>query len=134
MLSHGVQPTAFFAPAHTYDANTVAVVKMLAGICFISDGYALSAYRKDGMTFLPSICDGPLTLPLVAGTFTYVFHPSMMREKAFFRLEQFLEKTKGSVITVEQALQYVQPRQGCMGCLLEYGIWLARGVRRGLRK
>ena len=132
MLSHGVPPTAFFAPAHTYDANTVAAVKTLAGIRFISDGYALRAYRKDGMTFLPSICDGPFALPF--GTYTFVFHPSVMDEAAFSRLEKFLSQNAVSVITAGQALQHVQPRQGCIGWLLEYGIWLARGLRKALRQ
>ena len=61
--------------------NTIKALKLISSIKYVSDGYALQTYMKDGMTFIPSICDGPFAVPF--GLYTYVFHPSVMTEAAF---------------------------------------------------
>lgn len=131
LRAHNIIPTCFFAPAHTYDANTVKALKEVSEIGFISDGYELQAFRKDGMVFLPSICDGPFTMPF--GMYTYVFHPSTMKEEDFIRLECFLKKNNHCVINSETALQNIKKGQGVVGCLLENGIFAARKIRLILR-
>lgn len=131
LKTHGIVPKCFFAPAHTYDAATVKAVKRV-GVHFISDGYAFRPYQKDGMTFIPSICDGPFKMPF--GMYTFVFHPSVMKEAEFRRLEQFRQSCHGQVTTAENALKRTKRSQGIIGHLLEYGIYLARGVRKAVRK
>ena len=125
---HGIMPTCFFAPAHTYDANTVLALRESGSeIKFISDGYKLYPYRKNGMVFVPSICDGPFHMPF--GIYTYVFHPSYMDERGFERLKAFLDKEGGNVITAESCLGKIRSSQGLGGRILEYGIYIARGIR-----
>lgn len=131
MEEHGIAPTCFFAPAHTYDTNTVRALRKCPEIQFVSDGYAIQAFRKDGMVFLPSICDGPFTMPF--GLYTYVFHPSMMKEASFTRLEDFLKKNCGDIIDTTAALAYVRESQGIIGCLLENGVYFARKIRLALK-
>lgn len=127
-----IQPNSFFAPAHTYDENTVKAVSELAEMEFISDGYALRPYKKNGMVFIPSLCDGPFKM--LFGIHTFVFHPSVMREKDFLRLEKFLIQNRQNVITTDFALRRVKKTQGIVGILLEYGIYGLRGLRRLVRK
>lgn len=116
LKENGITPACFFAPAHTYDANTVKALCEIPEIRFISDGYALRPYQKAGMIFVPSICDGPFTMPF--GLYTYVFHPSVMKEDNFNRLEDFLVDNHAKVTDTSAALATVQSRQGALGCLL----------------
>ena len=127
LRAHDIIPTCFFAPAHTYDTNTVQALKEFQEIRFVSDGYALQAFQRDGMIFLPSICDGPFAMPF--GLYTYVFHPSVMKEENFIRLEKFLKKNHGDVIDTATALKYVRKSQGIDGKLIENGIYFARKIR-----
>lgn len=128
----GVIPACFFAPAHTYDANTVKILCEMPEIRFISDGYALRPYQKAGMIFVPSICDGPFTMPV--GLYTYVFHPSVMKEDNFNRLENFLAENHAKVTDTSTGLATVQSRQGALGWLLENGIYAARKLRNARAK
>ena len=122
-----VYTRCFFAPAHTYDKNTIYALKKSSNFRFVSDGYALSPYIKDGMVFIPSICDGPFSFPV--GMFTYVFHPSMMTEIGIKNMEIFLNKEKRNIACVDDVLTQVQKKQGMLGHILENGIYAARGVR-----
>ncbi|MBR2548000.1 MAG: DUF2334 domain-containing protein [Eubacterium sp.] len=127
-----VKPSGFFAPAHTYDLNTVRALKEFPEIQFISDGYALEAYKKDGMVFVPSICDGPFSFPF--GVFTYVFHPSVMKEEDFKKLESFLFNNRNRIINVEKALSCIRDGQGLIGTILENSIFIVRWIRYCLFK
>ena len=125
--AHDIIPECFFAPAHTYDKNTVNALKKIPEIKYISDGYALKPYKKNGMIFVPSICDGPFTMP--TGMYTYVFHPSVMKEENFARLESFLDNKSTDVIDTHIALTHIRKSQGIVGVLLENSIYIARGLR-----
>lgn len=129
---HGIYPCCFFAPAHTYDLNTVEALKKIEGIEFISDGYALRIFKKDDMNFLPSICDGPFHLPF--GLYTYVFHPSVMKERDFLRIEKFLEKNYKNVISVDRINWRNIRKQGLIGIFLEYSIFFLRAIRKKVQK
>lgn len=77
LKEHGLTPTCFFAPCHTYDEATVkAIALMKTEGCpmYISDGYALHPYQRDGVYFLP----------------TYLIHPISFQCKAFIRLSIIL--------------------------------------------
>lgn len=135
LLEHGVKPLAFFAPAHTFDAATVKACKKTDSNWFISDGYALQAYQKAGIVFLPSICDGPFRMKL-SGTYTFVAHPSKMDELAFNRWESFLSEVAGCneiADVLAEAAKGKYNKQGLIGNFLELGIYTARAIRRRLK-
>lgn len=129
---HNIKTRGFFAPAHTYDFNTVSAIKESASIEYISDGYALCPYKKDGVTFIPSICDGPFKMPL--GLYTFVLHPSMMSERSFLRLERFLNNNNENIVSVDEVIDRVQMKQGITGKSLEVGIYIARAIRKRIKK
>ena len=126
MKLHNIYPLCFYAPSHTFDANTVMALHDM-NVPFVSDGYALYPYKKLEMTFLPSICNGPFFIPF--GICTYVFHPSFMREKSFISFENFVNSYEKYIITAEEALQNIRDQQGLIGKILESGIYIARGLR-----
>lgn len=88
--NNGLNIEWFFAPSHTFDANTVAALKAI-GIYRISDTIALKPYRDTEMLFVPQI-GGKCRKMLLGGVFTFCFHPNTMTDKDFSELEKFLEK------------------------------------------
>lgn len=86
----GVYPKAFFAPAHTFDENTLLALKSESDIRIISDTVAGKPYCKDGFTFVPQQCGAVRKLPFALITFCY--HPNTMKDVDFSRLEEFLRK------------------------------------------
>ena len=89
----GIVPVCFFAPNHTFDNNTVTVLKKYPEIKFISDGYAFYPYEEKGMLYLPSVFDTPHKIAN-KGIFTFVFHPNEMLDKDFDYLEGFVKENK----------------------------------------
>lgn len=129
-VKHGIKPSCFFAPAHTYDKNTVLACKELGFFEFISDGYALHPFNKDGMIFLPSIFDTPHKMPF--GFYTFIFHPSKMNEEMFQILESFLHANIDNIKDVASIFHYYNTykKQGIVGRFIELCIHLMRILRK----
>lgn len=131
LKEHGICPTCFFAPAHTFDINTVKACKKTNEIEYISDGYALRPYKKVGMIFIPAVFDTPHKMPF--GLFTFVFHPSRMTEKSFTNLVNFLEQNYQYVTTVESVLGERMHGQGLLGRIIEVLMYAKRVVKNDVR-
>lgn len=80
--SHGIETDIFFAPAHSYDDNTL---KALAanGFKYISDGKSKKPYKRHGIICLPTRSGG---IPKIKGSgyYTAVIHAHewVKKEKA----------------------------------------------------
>lgn len=90
MEKNGINPKIFFAPAHTFDRNTLLALKNKSNIRIISDTIAYDKYEDEGITFIPQQSGRVRKLPFKTVTFCY--HPNLMRDKDFFELENFLKK------------------------------------------
>lgn len=88
LKSHGVNADIFFAPAHTYDKNTLKALKETTDIRIISDTVANDVYFQDELYFIPQQSGAVRTLPFKVVTFCY--HPNLMDDNAFEILEEFL--------------------------------------------
>lgn len=86
---HGIEPEVFFAPSHTFDENTIKAIKEESNIRIISDTVANKPYSKYGMTFVPQQSGRVRKLPF--DTVTFCYHPNMMDDQAFQKLERFLQ-------------------------------------------
>lgn len=93
MRQHGIDPRIFFAPAHTFDENTMTALKECSNICIISDTIANKPYTKYEMTFVPQQSGRVRRLPF--HTVTFCYHPNMMEKEDFEKLEVFLKKFHG---------------------------------------
>lgn len=91
LKQHGVIPTCFFAPAHTFDDVTVDVCRDSGFFQFISDGCAIYPFVKRNMLFVPNIFDTAYKI-LPFGVYTFVLHPSFITEKDLQKLESFIQK------------------------------------------
>lgn len=87
--SHGIDPKVFFAPAHTFDMNTLKALAEESNIRIISDTAANKPYSRYGFTFIPQQSGHVRKLPF--NTVTYCYHPNTMKEKDFQVLDEFLK-------------------------------------------
>lgn len=90
MRAHGIVPRVFFAPSHTFDGNTLTALRECSAIRILSDTVANDVYTKDGFTFVPQQTGSVRALPLKTVTFCY--HPNVMDDATFERLEAFLAR------------------------------------------
>lgn len=88
LRSHGIDPKVFFAPAHTFDMNTLKALAEESNIQIISDTAANKPYSRYGFTFIPQQSGQVRKLPF--NTVTYCYHPNTMKEKDFHVLNEFL--------------------------------------------
>ncbi len=86
----GIRPDIFFAPAHTFDANTLRALETESDIRIISDTIASDIYKKDGFYFLPQQSGRVRRLPFRC--VTYCYHPNVMSAFDFKELEVFLSR------------------------------------------
>lgn len=85
-----INPKVFFAPAHTFDINTIEALKQVSNIRIISDTIASKPYKRWGITFIPQQSGIVRKMPFKYTTFCY--HPNIMEEKDFELLENFIKE------------------------------------------
>lgn len=121
----GIEPTAFFAPSHTFDKNTVQALLLCSNIRVISDTVANRPYQRCGMTFVPQQSGRVRKLPFHTTTFCY--HPNTMGENAFEHLNSFLRKYGGRFI--EFPAVPVDRERSMYDCLLSVLYFAVRKLR-----
>ena len=78
-LSQGIKPKFWMAPAHSFDLNTLKVLKEFTDIEFITDGFAIFPYTAYGFKWLPQQLWKFRKLPF--GVWTICLHPNTMNFK-----------------------------------------------------
>ncbi len=99
---HQIQSQIFFAPAHTFDMNTLEALKRESDIRIISDTIANDIYKLDDFYFIPQQSGHVRKLPLKLLTFCY--HPNTMSEKDFNILEGFIINNREQIINFDDLL------------------------------
>lgn len=102
LRKHGIEPTLFFAPSHTFDANTLEALRRESKIRVISDTVANDVYEQDGFYFIPQQSGRVRRLPFTLVTFCY--HPNMMTDEDFAGLEAFLNHYARRFISYSSSL------------------------------
>lgn len=100
--AHGIRPTLFFAPAHTYDSKTLIALKEESDIRVISDTIANDVYYYNEFFFIPVQIGKARKLPFKVVTCCY--HPSTMNEKSFAEFEQFLENFSSKFVDIDSII------------------------------
>lgn len=99
MLEIGIKPLIFVAPFHTFDRNTLTVLKEETDISIINDTVARDIYYKDCFYFIPqqSGTVRSLKLPIV----TFCYHPNVMNDESFSKLERFIRRHRSEFISFD---------------------------------
>ena len=93
----GIEPKYFFAPAHTYDKNTLQALREESNIRIISDTIATKPYCQGDFIFIPQL-GGHCAEIKLPGFWTFCLHPSTMTEENFIATELFLKAHKDEMI------------------------------------
>ncbi len=89
LRDHGIEPEIFFAPAHTFDKNTLEALKEESSIRIISDTIANDVYFENGFYFIPQQSGRVRKLPFKVCTFCY--HPNIMSQQLFDETDYFIK-------------------------------------------
>ncbi|WP_300565263.1 DUF2334 domain-containing protein [Flavobacterium sp.] len=94
-----LNPRVFVAPAHTFDFNTLKALKNQTYVSIISDGFALQGFLEYGFNWIPMQLWGPKNKK--SGLWTICYHPETAKQKDLQALEQFIQKNRADIITVD---------------------------------
>lgn len=131
MRGNGINPQFFFAPSHTLDENTLNALREESDIRIISDTIGRYPYKYEDFWFIPQIVGHCVKMP-IAGIYTFCFHPNIMDNVAFDRLEDFLRVYSNSFVGFNQIDLTHYGRKGMFDKLLSYFFFSYRKLR-GLR-
>lgn len=125
---NGFNPKYFFAPSHTFDVNTLRALQEETDIRIISDTIARKPYRKSDFVFIPQQSGHPTRLPF-GGYMTICYHPNTMNDSSFVRLENFLKRSKDSILSFDQINIDEVGRKGLLDRLLSWIYFTKRKLK-----
>lgn len=85
---NGLTPNIWVAPAHSFDLNTIKILKHQTSISIISDGISIKPFNKGGFLWIPQQLWKPKKKSI--GVWTICYHPNSMNENDFNILDNFL--------------------------------------------
>lgn len=127
--AHHISPKYFFAPSHTFDANTLLALREESNIRIISDTIATRPYRKGEFVFIPQL-GGRCTEMKLPGVWTFCLHPSTMKEEDFASTERFLQAHKEKMIGFDELNLTRLKGKDLMSRLLSWVYFTRRKVMR----
>lgn len=130
---HGIVPKVFVAPAHGFDANTLAVLRRLRQSLILSDGFGIRPFVRRQLAVLPQQLWRGRALPF--GTWTICLHPSNMDDKDLHALDNFLARHKGECVSQPHLLRFASygPQDFLVEQLLR-AVFLSRRFLRRVRR
>lgn len=90
LKEHGIEPEIFFAPAHTFDLQTLKALYKETPVRIINDTVADDIYYKRPFYFIPQQSGKARNLPF--HTVTFCYHPNLMKDEDFENLGLFLKR------------------------------------------
>lgn len=117
LIEHKIETSIFFAPAHTFDKNTMKALKKSSRINCINDTIANDMYYEDGLYFLPQQSGKCRKLPFRVTTFCY--HPNIMMERDFEELDFFLQHNHIKFVAFSD-IELKKRRRDCWDNLLRF--------------
>lgn len=124
---NGIEPNIFFAPAHTFDRNTLIALKEESPIRIISDTIANDVYEDEGVYFIPQQSGRCRKLPFKIVTFCY--HPNITSDADFNNLEKFLNTYKNQFYDFK--IDMIKKRKEGLTDRLVNRLYFARRKRNG---
>ena len=104
--ANGVEPSAWVAPAHSFDAATIAALYD-AGIRAISDGFFMSPVRWRDMVWVPQQLWRYRPMPM--GIWTICYHPNSFSSADIQSLRSLLVSLRGRLLTFGEAAKIARP-------------------------
>jgi len=103
LLSHSIKPTAWVAPAHSFDFNTLRALSTSTDIRVISDGIARNPYSYCGFTWIPQQLWSPTEKK--DGVWTICLHPNSLTNHELHIISSFLEVHSSKCLSLDSILE-----------------------------
>lgn len=129
---NGIDPKLFFAPAHTYDENTLNALREESNIRIICDTIAIKPYRMRDFVFIPQNGGGRCAEIKIPGIWTFCLHPSTMKDEDFIKTEYFLKSHMNAFIGFDRLDLSNLKGKNIMGKLISY-IYFAKRRLKGIK-
>lgn len=112
LKSHGIETDVFFAPAHSYDDNTLRALSA-CGFKYVSDGFSSKPYMRQGIKMIPCRNGGIPSMKKRKGYVTAVVHAHewVRQEKAgdWNKFQRLVTDNKTEIVTFDS---YVNRKEG----------------------
>lgn len=126
-----INPKIFFAPAHSFDNNTLRALKAECPIRIISDTIANNVYKKDKFFFLPCQMGRPRSLPLKF--VTIALHPNNLTMKDFIHLKLFLKKNSEKCVKNIKDIKLISSPPSLLDIILQKIYLYVRKIKKVTR-
>lgn len=94
LKSHGIRTDIFMAPSHSFDKNTIKVLKK-NGFSKITDGFGNMPFSRFGMTFYPLAFKKSMAIKSgKKGIETLVYHTNTMEDKDFVAFDKLMDEAQ----------------------------------------
>lgn len=107
--SHGIVTDVFFAPAHSYDDNTLRALAA-CGFKYVSDGLSSKPYMRQGIKLLPCRSGGIPRMEKKSGFVTAVMHAhEWVREEKrgeFLKFKGLLSDYRSEIVGFDEFCQW----------------------------
>lgn len=100
--SHGVRPSLWVAPGHSFDGNTITALREI-GIDAISDGFHFRIVERLGCRWIPQQLWRFRTMPF--GIWTVCLHPNTMSASQLAEFERALDRLSPKIVACEDLLR-----------------------------
>lgn len=105
LSEHGIDTDVFFAPAHSYDDNTLAALAE-CGFKYISDGKSMKSYMRKNIVCFPELTGGLPRLNRYGNYFTAVFHAHEWVRKdrgdMFDKFKEFCMEHRSEIVSFDE--------------------------------
>jgi len=125
-----VEARIWIAPSHTFDFNTLEALKRETSINIISDGVSTKPFNYKGFFWIPQ----QLWQPTIKedGVWTICYHPNMMEDWEFEKLEEFVIKNEDKFkFNLEDIVDSFKQRDRNLSDRLYHQVFF---LRRNMRK
>lgn len=112
----GLRPSLFMAPSHSFDYNTLRVVKELD--YGITDGFGLWPRYKNGILCIPQLFASPFHFGV--GTYTICLHTDSMKDSDFLSIQQYIKKNHKHFISPNQIKKYTLKKNEYFYIMIDY--------------
>lgn len=131
LLSQGINPKLFMAPAHSFDHVTLRALKK-NGIEKITDGHALFPYVYQGITFVPQLFSSFKNFGF--GFYTVCLHLNMLDDERLQRLMAAIYRHRTQILSFDAHSDFLPPSWSSlpMRSLLNLSLKIGRRARRRL--
>lgn len=129
LKEHGIVAEIFFAPAHTFDENTLKAIGNTTNIRVISDTIARDIYKEGNFWFIPQQSGKVRKIGWPCKLVTFCYHPNTMEDRDYEILEEFLKKKGRQFASFEQSI-LKNRRYGILDWMFRKVVFMMRKARR----